>query len=171
MADVVEIALADLLTAWLAGAQSLEAAFQQLLTQRNIETAVGAQLDVIGKLVGQPRDGLDDDTYRRYIRARITTNRSSGTVGDALKIARLLLGEPVPQLILNNWGTAAYELVVEGASIPTALAQVIIDFLVDGTAAGVRPILKSSSSPLKRLRINRAGLGIGDGVLVSSRDH
>src|SRR5262245_2616348 len=57
------------LRALLAPAASLEHALQQLLTERNVNTAIGAQLDLIGKIVGRPRAGVaDDEIYRRYIR-------------------------------------------------------------------------------------------------------
>src|SRR5690349_3946784 len=71
--------------------QSLENTLQDLLTKRSIDTAEGAQLDVIGKLVGQPRNGLDDDTYRRYCRARIATNRSNGTNENLITITDLIV--------------------------------------------------------------------------------
>src|SRR5262249_42034837 len=50
--------IAALLSALVAPAQDVEDAFQDLLTKRGIETGEGVQLDVVGKIVGQKRNGL-----------------------------------------------------------------------------------------------------------------
>ena len=45
--------------ALIAGQGDLEVVLDQLLTQRSLDTAIGQQLDIIGEIVGQPRDILD----------------------------------------------------------------------------------------------------------------
>lgn len=80
-----------LLASWLGEVQAVEDALWQLLVERSIDTAEGAQLDVLGAIVGQPRRGMDDDTYRVWIEARNQVNRSSGTTSEMLSIARALL--------------------------------------------------------------------------------
>ena len=52
------------------------------IAERRLETAVGANLDQYGKLVGEPRNGLNDLDYRAFIGARIRSNLSNGTVGE-----------------------------------------------------------------------------------------
>lgn len=47
--------LIGLIDALIAGQGDLELVLDQLLTQRGIDTAFGAQLDIIGEIVGQPR--------------------------------------------------------------------------------------------------------------------
>src|SRR5690606_25505389 len=79
------------LTALVEPAQSVEDALQQLLLDRAVNTAIGVQLDALGKIVKQPRAGLGDEDYRRYVRARIATNRSKGTIADLLTIASLIV--------------------------------------------------------------------------------
>ncbi len=54
-----------LLTSWLENVQQVEEVFDQLLTERSIDTAVGVQLDIIGELVGQKRL-VTNGTYLRY---------------------------------------------------------------------------------------------------------
>lgn len=71
--------------------QELENVFWDIIEKRLIENAVGVQLDVLGKIVGQPRIGDTDDIYRLHIRARIRINISNGTPNDILEIAALLL--------------------------------------------------------------------------------
>ncbi len=66
-----------LLSVFLSRYDAIEAAFQDLLLLRSIDTAntddptgiVGAQLDLIGRKVGQPRNGLTNADFRRFIRA------------------------------------------------------------------------------------------------------
>lgn len=118
----------------------LEGVMQQLLTQCDVNNAVGAQLDVVGKLVGRRRRGLDDDTYRRHIRAQITVNKSSGTINDVLSVARLIIFDSLISLILDNRGQGTYELFV-AAAITEELAQTVAAFVQSATSGGVRAIV------------------------------
>src|SRR5215217_7796337 len=43
----------------LSGKIELQEIFRQLMQERSIDTAVGAQLDIIGDIVGQPRELID----------------------------------------------------------------------------------------------------------------
>lgn len=43
----------------LGGKIELQEVFRQLMQERSIDTAVGAQLDIIGEIVGQPRELID----------------------------------------------------------------------------------------------------------------
>ena len=76
-----------LLSSLVAEIQELEEAFWDLRTKRSIETAEGAVLDLLGKLVGQPRENRDDDTYRLWIAARVLVNASTGTAPRLIAIA------------------------------------------------------------------------------------
>lgn len=46
----------------------------------NVDTAIGAQLDLIGKIVGLPRNGFNDDQYRILLNLRIITNNTGVTM-------------------------------------------------------------------------------------------
>ena len=48
----------------------------------NVDTAIGAQLDLIGKIVGLPRYGFDDDQYRILLNLRIITNNTGVSMKD-----------------------------------------------------------------------------------------
>lgn len=136
--------IADLLTALTGSVQEVETVLWDLLTDRAIDTATGVHLEAIGAKVGQDRNGMIDETYRRFIRARIATNRSRGTAGDILRIASLVLDEPNAYLRLENQGAAAYVLRVQDVDLTDDLADVLIDFLREATAAGVRAIVEYS---------------------------
>lgn len=139
---------------------ALEDALQQLKSERFVDTAVGAQLDIIGKLAGQLRLGLDDDTYRRYIRARIAANNSDGTVEDILTVADLIVYNTAAYLHAENQPIATVVLKVENAAVTEALANILIAFLKDSVSGGVRVILEySSATPGNTFKWDTAGRG------------
>ena len=126
-------------------------------TYLDIDSSIGAQLDIIGGIVGQPRqlinyfsdpyfgfvgaagaqsfgttsDGtvggvwrsitkplhgtvrtLDDDTYKRLLKARIIKNKSRGTVNDFLAVINILAGNTLSRVDVGTYsGTAIVTLV------------------------------------------------------------
>lgn len=78
--------------------QSLETAFQELNLLRSLPAAVDGQLDVIGSILTQPRNGQSDTVYRTYLAARIILNHSSGTIPQVVEIFTLIAGGYVCQL-------------------------------------------------------------------------
>ncbi len=82
--------LRGLFQAYLENVQDVEEMFYQLLTERDIYSAIGAQLDVIGLLVGELRRGRDDEEYRQAILNRVVLNTSDGTPPVVLEILKLL---------------------------------------------------------------------------------
>lgn len=132
-----------------AGAQPLEDTFQNLIVNRRVDNAVGAQLDLLGKLVTQPRNGNDDETYRRHIKARIATNASDGIRRELINITKLVLGDDVEgaYIHVHNTGVAAIHIGIEDIVIDADLAAIIMSFLRDAASAGVRIILEYWPSP------------------------
>ncbi|MGN6108545.1 MAG: hypothetical protein ACTHU0_25795 [Kofleriaceae bacterium] len=155
-----------LLRAWATGLQDVQNALVQLLTLRGIDVAVGAQLDVLGKKVGQPRNGLSDDVYRRYIRARIIANRSRGSIGDVLRVADLVIYDDVAYLHLKQYGHASFELIVERFVLDDrALLIALLSFLRATAAVGVRPIARTWPLPEDELMVFDGTNGTGVGAV------
>lgn len=125
--------------------QSLENALMQLLTERSIDTAVGAQLDIIGKIVGQARGGLDDDTYRRYCRARVATNKATGIINELITVTELIVYDDDAYYEIDNQGAACVVLRIQNHAITEDLADIVIGFLRQTVSAGVRVILEYSA--------------------------
>lgn len=71
--------------------QDLEDTFWDLLTLRDLETAVGKQLDGLGEIVGESRKGKNDDDYRIAIKAKIGQNVSKATPQDVISVFILLV--------------------------------------------------------------------------------
>lgn len=134
--------IANLLRALVGPFQSLEDALWQLIEERSVDTAIGIQLDQLGHIVGQERGGLSDADYRRYIRARIMTNRSRGSVEDLIRIANLVLAEDDATIEIDSQrGTAVVR--IRGVDTTDAVATIVLAFLEDGAAGGVRVVLES----------------------------
>ena len=87
--------LAAFLSAFMEQVQDIEDAIVALADSRIIDKAQGAQLDRIGRIVGQERGARADDVFRMYIKARVRLNLSSGRPDDCLSIVRLLVDADV----------------------------------------------------------------------------
>lgn len=77
-----------LVRALLGEAQRIEAAITKLRTLRWLDTAEGAQLDGLGRILGKARDGRTDADYRVQLRGAILANSSSGTADQILTYFR-----------------------------------------------------------------------------------
>lgn len=138
--------LAELLCIWLDQVQDLENAAWRCATERSVDTAIGAQLDQIGVIVGQPRLGLDDEDYRPLIRARVLANRSEGTVGDLYAVARAAMGVETGSGEVDPYYPASVYFWV-GAPLDFGDA-ILFDLLRDSVMGGVRLIVIFLVAPL-----------------------
>lgn len=170
MAD--ENNISKLLAALIGPYQDLENSGQQLRTQCSISSAIGVQLDVLGRLVDQKRNGDDDETYRRRIRARIAVHRSNGLTEDLIKVADLVVYADGAQYQVDTQGVATVVVRVLGVAISEDLADIAVDFLLDAKAGGVRLILESSAHdlPAEWFRFD-VGPGYDVGYFMDARDH
>lgn len=71
--------------------QQVEDLLWQIKGAFDLDTAVGEQLDWLGRRVGERRQGRADDDYRAAVRARRFVLRSRGRVSDFYKVALALL--------------------------------------------------------------------------------
>jgi hypothetical protein len=151
--------------------QSLETACQQVLTQRTIDRGIGVQLDDIGKLVGEPRNGLDQETYRRRVRARISVHRSKGTIEDVIRVTTLVVFDDAATILVQPLPIAGVVVHVDGAVVSEAVADtVLFEFLQATVAAGVRVILESGTTPpATRFAFDGTGPGYDAGFFIDSR--
>ncbi|MBN8472317.1 hypothetical protein JYJ95_37930 [Corallococcus exiguus] len=117
--------------------QEVDGALVALLASRQLATATHAALDVLGRVVGAERLGLDDEVFRQRIRQRLALNRGSGEAERVLLLFRLLT--PLA-LELREEFPAAFTLHVGGG----ALARVteFASLLRQAKAGGVRALLE-----------------------------
>lgn len=118
--------------------QDLEDALWDLYSERDVNTAVGDQLDDVGGIVGEERQGRDDDTYRRFVRAKISVNKSKGTALDVLTVASLVLDFTFTEadFLLAQSGIAAAALTIDGASVDRELATLLTEKFLRKTVQG-----------------------------------
>lgn len=141
----------ELVAALVASVQELEAVVFDLLTETHLDTAIGVQLDVIGRIVGRTRQGEADEAYRERLRAQIAINLSSGTKEQVIDVVRRSID-----------GSPAVEL-VQGT-----IAEFTIDVLASITAAAA---LRAAQS-LKRAKVGgvKANLDFFDATPVFAYD-
>lgn len=117
-----------LIEAWLRSylrqCQVLEDAIYDVILSRMIDRAVGAQQDQIGRIVGQHRQGRDDNDYRLFLRAKIRVNRSKGAVEDIFAVGAIIFGVP---WLYDEYPPACFlvELLLEPPFDPVLLYQLI----------------------------------------------
>ena len=134
--------------------------YEILRTAYQLDSAIGVQLDALGALLGRPRDGRDDDTYRAWLRAQELVLRSRGRPDDLLGI--LALTAPTAALDYSEGpGVVFLFAAPTGVSLDT-LGQ-ILDL---AKAAGVRLwLLGSATSAVFRFDV---GPGFDVGVWADS---
>jgi hypothetical protein len=101
--------------------------------------AEGVQIDVLGKIVGQPRLGLTDVAYLLAIKLKIRVNRSRGSNVDLLEILRLAMPLPKAFNYREEFINASYTYVED---ISLELAFTLLTSLYSARAAGYRAILE-----------------------------
>ncbi len=82
--------LTGLINIFVEHAQLIENALFPMIQYRQLSYAYGAQLDVIGAIVGISRNGLDDATYYVFIVGTIAKNFSDTTSAAMLNIVQTL---------------------------------------------------------------------------------
>lgn len=165
----------NVLRAFVGPSQPIESALWQLLTQRFITTAIGVQLDFIGTIVGQPRLGLDDDSYRRYIRARVAAHKSRGTTEELIKVASLVLLDIEVQIRVETQGPASVQVTLVSNTIPDGVAAIVVSFLRQSVDAGVKLVLVTQPGPESQLFTTAhtmfATLGVSPGFTLLTLEY
>lgn len=122
-----------LLKSWLSVIDDLEDELAGLAVgMTSIEDAVGAQLQVLARVVGSQEVG-DDDLQRLLVRTRILVVRSSGTGDDLLRILQLVTA--TPELTEYFPATILAGTLHESDAITAAL---VFSFLNAARSAGIR---------------------------------
>ncbi len=129
---------------------------------------MGASLDILGKVVGQPREGRDDAIYRTWVKARVKVNRSGGTGADLVSIFTALC--PGLSVRLEERPPATFVLHIEGGAAPTPTA--LASLLQLAKAAGVRGILEYlNAAPTASFSFaGGPGLGFGAGAFAGGAE-
>jgi hypothetical protein len=137
------------LRSFLVQVQEIEVMLFSLMAERYLSTAVGAQLDGIGRVVGEPRSGKNDLDYRVALQGRIIRNRANSRIEDIHTLFGLLLPGFSFTLTENPSGTVAhffYE--IDQALTPNDPSPAVLNAqLQDAKGAGIRVNLLYGNSP------------------------
>lgn len=150
------------MVAWLnvesARDQALEDSLWDMHEGMWLNTATGAQLDMLGAIVGEARQGRDDTTYRLWVKARARANRSSGTPNDALAVLSLVLESTATiEYIDESPRDAVYRIYVAGTSVDLVQVRKLLELT---KPAGVQLDLVYSPPDAFRFDIG-PGLDVG----------
>lgn len=129
--------------------QKVEDAFWDLSQAMLLDTATGVWLEYLGAIVGESREGDSDADYRRFIKARILANRSSGTIDEVLTIVALILNvSPISSAFEEaaEFYPASMLLVIDDTIVTTSdkLRRRLCRIVSRARPAGVRLLINSS---------------------------
>lgn len=149
--------------------QEIEEAFQDLIIGTMLDSATGVVLGYLGALCGEPSDrGADDDTYRRRIRARITTNRASGLIEEYITIARLIVYDDAASIRTERQNHSTMLVSIEDVAITDEVGAILFEFLDAATPGDQRVILQYGTVDPAELFHFDSGPGLDEGILATS---
>lgn len=137
--------LEKLIATYIRQIQDLETAYGQLLTLRGLDTAFGFTLDIVGRKIGERRNGREDVPFRLGILAQRELNRSQGITNEVIAVVENSIPEPRQLVVTEDSYPAHFEIHVPetidilGASFTTGGAEpytladgLTLDVQVDG---------------------------------------
>jgi hypothetical protein len=110
--------------------------FNQIKTAFYLESAIGVQLDIIGQIVQEERNGLNDQDYREAIKFKIFLNTSKGKVEEIIFILKTITD--ATKIIYSDHPPAGYTIYSDGSTIQGNLN----DFIDNLSAAGVSVVVE-----------------------------
>lgn len=139
--------LEEVLRIWLEEAQAIEDTFWNILYMRDLAGAFGVHLDVIGKIVGVARGGLNDDSYRLLLRAQIRSLRSRGRPEDLITVSQLVFLSEDFEYEDDIGDPAAAAIDARGIALPFD-PMLTRNIFRRTKAAGVRLYVYTTTAPL-----------------------
>lgn len=124
--------LNDTLRIPIAECQNIENVGNDLLTARRLNQAGGAQLDGIGEIVGEPREGRADEEYRAAIKFKIFINTSNAEPETLIQALAFITGASDIKYWLTVPGSIT--MYTNGSFIPDNMVY----FMESIAAAGVK---------------------------------
>lgn len=99
--------LQALVTSYVSETQEIRDAIQEVALARDMRTAFGIYLDVVGKIVQAARNSANDEAYRLIINTKIAQNKSFGRAGDFETVWNLMGNDPTDLRIVENFPASA----------------------------------------------------------------
>lgn len=125
------------------GSQALEDDIWSM-TDESISTAMGGFLDQWGQLVGESRGALVDADYRRFVRARIRSNYSTGTSDDLIDVLRISSNALAVRQI-DKYPAHTTLIALRQTFMATPVADRVVRIMRETKAAGVSITIKEAT--------------------------
>jgi len=126
----------DICEAFVDPLQQVEDDMYELYSTLDIDVMTGVNLDRIGAIIGQPRSGFDDDTYRVFLKGRVGINNSRGTLNDIVSLWNNF--NPGETIQVNEQYPAQVELLTTGVQATQQIQDFIYDLMNQALQAGVK---------------------------------
>jgi len=115
--DGSKTTLQHVIAALISEGQEINTQEVNLQTDRYLNTAVGAQLDALGEIIGLPRiAGQSDESYREDLQFQIFINQSHGTPEEVIAILKFLTD--ATKIWYAEVYPAAYQMTTNGLIFP-----------------------------------------------------
>lgn len=114
----------------------------------DLTTAVGAQLDVIGRILDLPRLGDDDDEYRLALMVWGMVLTSHGWADEILAIVRTFIG-PTPTLTLVNIPPMGYRLEIDTLALEQLQRLLVFVRAANPTSYGFSVVITTDTTGLR----------------------
>jgi hypothetical protein len=147
--------------------QEIENVLFAVLGIASIDSAEGAQLDTIGRVVGQERGTLDDAAYRVWLKARQAANRSSGTIPELLAVIRAVVPADATIVVLDQFPAG---LQIQCFGVPIDLHEAVSSLVHVAHAGGVRVVFEFLASPEAATFRLDSGPGLDVGKLAGASE-
>jgi len=142
--------------------QELEDAVFEVILERTIPTAVGAQLTALGAIVQQPRTTAVDADYAIAIQARIAINLSDSTPEDVITVGVLALAASGEAFYIREEPPAQLRFYVID---PLTISPALLHQLLEATDPAANRLLLnySKAATSSRFRFTDSSAGTGSG--------
>ena len=161
--------------------EELDNNIRSLGGQFDIDNASGAELDRIGKILDQERNGNDDRIYRIYLKLKTMLNTANGTIEDIIKFVKFFFSSEIVHLVPNY--PAGLRILHDGWNDEVDFNRVVRQIVGAGIEYDTRElfnmteefpfgdkdekkILKVEKEPFFRNTVLRDGRVLRDGVTV-----
>lgn len=162
----------SLLTTFINPIQDIENESYALYTERSIYTAVGAQLDGTGRIVGLDRDDLDDIDYRSALFIQIQINKAGGEPESIITAIRQLFKTEL--IVFKEIYPANYEVYIT-SNLVVENAKALITS-ISPAGVGNITLLQGTDTPFCLDEINLINIDYEvnedeDNLIVDSNDN
>lgn len=112
------------LGAYLSQTKGVEDLYFDLIENRGLETASGVQLDILGNLFGESRNGKSDEEYLKAIKFTISIDNSKATPDYLMSIVKEFTESTTVNYFQHQ--PACYQITFDGDVIPDSILDKVI---------------------------------------------